>query len=104
MRTSLHTAVGALTGLAGLVTLAALGVAAPAAAATTTTTTPVAYVALGDSYSAGSGVWPPDPQAPPECARSSSNYPHVIATVTGASLTDVTCGAAQTKDFSASQY
>jgi lysophospholipase L1-like esterase len=100
MRTSLHGVAGALTGLAGLVAVAALGVAAPAAA----TTTPGAYVALGDSYSAGSGVWPPDPQAPPECARSSSNYPHVIATVTGASLTDVTCGAAQTKDFSASQY
>ena len=65
---------------------------------------PVHYVALGDSYSAASGVWPPDPQAPPLCLRSTSNYPHVIAAGTGAELTDVTCGAAQTKDFAGSQY
>ncbi len=38
------------------------------------------------------------------CARSTANYPHVIATKTGARLTDVTCGAAETKDFAESQY
>ena len=65
------------------------------------------YVALGDSYSAASGVLPPDPAAPPQCLRSIRNYPHVIAERLGptrVSLTDVTCGAAQTKDFFASQY
>jgi hypothetical protein len=31
------------------------------------------------------------------------NYPHDIAAATGAQLTDVTCGAAETKDYSASQ-
>jgi hypothetical protein len=61
------------------------------------------YVALGDSYSAASGVLPPDPSSP-LCARSTANYPHVIATRTGARLTDVTCGGAQTKDFTHSQY
>jgi hypothetical protein len=61
-------------------------------------------VALGDSYSAASGVVPPDPAAPPECLRSSLNYPHVIAGDTGAQLTDVTCGGAQTSDFFTSQY
>lgn len=61
------------------------------------------YVALGDSYSAGSGVLPVDPTNL-LCLRSTANYPHVIAARTGAHLKDVTCGAAQTKDFTASQY
>lgn len=65
---------------------------------------PLRYVALGDSYSAASGVLPPDPAAPAACMRSTSNYPHVIAGKTGAGLADVTCGAAQTKDFFTSQY
>ncbi|MFE6489345.1 SGNH/GDSL hydrolase family protein [Streptomyces sp. NPDC057757] len=63
----------------------------------------VDYVALGDSYSAGSGVLPID-TSNLLCLRSTANYPHVLATRTGARLKDVTCGAAQTKHFSASQY
>ena len=74
-----------------------LGTPASSAAA------PIRYVALGDSYSAASGVLPPDPAAPPGCMRSIQNYPHVIAGATGAQLTDVTCGAAETKDFYESQ-
>ncbi|MGW2620816.1 SGNH/GDSL hydrolase family protein [Streptomyces sp. NPDC001500] len=61
------------------------------------------YAALGDSYSAGSGVLPVD-LTNLLCLRSTANYPHVIASRTGARLKDVTCGAAQTKDFSESQY
>jgi GDSL-like lipase/acylhydrolase family protein len=61
------------------------------------------YVALGDSYSAASGVLPPDPTSP-FCARSTANYPHLVAAATQAHLTDVTCGAAETKDFEESQY
>jgi GDSL-like Lipase/Acylhydrolase family len=64
---------------------------------------PLRYVALGDSYSAASGVLPPDPSSP-LCARSTANYPHLIAARIGAQLTDVTCGAAETKDFFESQY
>ena len=79
---------------------AAATAGAPAAQAATP---PLRYVALGDSYSAASGVLPPDPSAPPQCLRSLLNYPHVIAGRTGAQLTDVTCGAAETKDFSTSQ-
>ena len=67
------------------------------------TSAPLRYVALGDSYSAASGVLPPDPTAPPSCLRSILNYPHVIAGKTGAQLTDVTCGAAETGDFFTSQ-
>jgi len=68
------------------------------------TASPLRYVALGDSYSAASGVLPPDLFAPPECLRSVRNYPHVIATDTGAQLKDVTCGAAETSHFFESQY
>src|SRR4051794_26339897 len=47
---------------------------------------PLHYVALGDSYSAASGVLPLDLFAPPECLRSVRNYPHLIAADTGAQL------------------
>jgi hypothetical protein len=80
--------------------VATVGLAAPATGATPT---PLRYVALGDSYSAASGVVPPDPTAPPQCLRSLRNYPHDIARRTGARLTDVTCGGAQTKDYFTSQ-
>src|SRR4051794_24552907 len=65
---------------------------------------PLRYVALGDSYSAASGVLPPDPTAPPECLRSVRNYPHLIAAASGAQLTDVTCGGADPSDFATAQY
>ena len=64
---------------------------------------PLRYVALGDSYSAASGVLPADPTSP-FCLRSTRNYPKVIAQKVGASLTDVTCGAAETKDFFTAQH
>ncbi|MGN6255689.1 MAG: SGNH/GDSL hydrolase family protein [Solirubrobacterales bacterium] len=75
-----------------------LAQAASAAAA------PLRYVALGDSYSAASGVLPPDPLAPPECLRSLRNYPHVIAAKIGAQLRDGTCGGAETSHFFEAQY
>jgi hypothetical protein len=77
------------------------GAATPAAEATTSL---LRYVALGDSYSAASGVLPPDPAAPPQCLRSIRNYPHVIAAQTSAHLTDVTCGAADTSHFFTAQH
>ncbi len=80
-------------------------VAAPSSQATSSQArSPLRYVALGDSYSAASGVLPADPDAPVECARSLRNYPHVIARRTGARLVDVTCGAAETKDFFEPQH
>jgi lysophospholipase L1-like esterase len=62
------------------------------------------YVALGDSYSAGSGILPPDPTARAVCLRTTRNYPNVVADALGADLTDVTCGAAETKHLSTAQY
>jgi len=91
----------------------ALAVVATAAAAVTAVaftapaqavSRPLNYVAMGDSYSAGSGVVPLDPNAPLECIRSSANYPHDLAAKLGAQLTDVTCGGATTADFATAQY
>ena len=87
-----------------LAVVAALSGAVAAPASAGDAAARVDYVALGDSYSAASGVLPPDPDAPPQCLRSTRNYPNVIAARSGAVLTDVTCGAAQTKDFFTSQY
>jgi lysophospholipase L1-like esterase len=85
----------ALAVLGAIVALAFLASAASAA--------PLRYVALGDSYSAASGVLPIDLSAP-QCLRSTRNYPQAIARATGAQLTDVTCGAADTGDYFEPQY
>ena len=99
MRATSHLALRRRLTLAVVSALAALVFAASPAAAS-----PLRYVALGDSYSAASGVLPLDLAAPPQCLRSTRNYPHVIAGATGAQLTDVTCGAAETSDFFEAQY
>jgi lysophospholipase L1-like esterase len=88
--------------LASAAAIAALGLVLTSTVASAAE--PPAYVALGDSYSAASGVLPPDPGAPPLCLRSARNYPHVIASRTRARLVDVTCGAAETKHFTTAQY
>ena len=88
-----------LAPLLAFLVLASVVLPSPASAAG-----PLRYVALGDSYSAASGVLPPDPAAPPNCLRSLVNYPHLIAVETGAALTDVTCGAAETRHFFEPQY
>lgn len=80
--------------------IATFAVVAPSSAASP----PLRYVALGDSYSAASGVVPLDLTAPPMCLRSTRNYPHVLAATIGAQLTDVSCGAADTSDFFEEQY
>ncbi|PWW65450.1 SGNH/GDSL hydrolase family protein [Actinokineospora spheciospongiae] len=90
-----------------LVTAAAAMIAAAGTFAVTTSANaadPINYVALGDSYSAASGVSPSAPGAPSQCLRSALNYPTLIAQATGANVVDVTCGAAQTSHFTTSQY
>lgn len=85
--------------------VAAAGFAVPPTAASATDQEePLRYVAMGDSYSAASGVLPLDPTAAPQCLRSTRNYPHVLAATTGAALRDVTCGAAETGDYVEPQY
>ncbi|MFE2355647.1 SGNH/GDSL hydrolase family protein [Streptomyces parvulus] len=95
-KTALRRVMAATAAAAGVL---ALGVTDATAHADTT----LDYVALGDSYSAGSGVLPVDPTNL-LCLRSTANYPHVIADATGARLKDVTCGAAQTSHFTEAQY
>jgi lysophospholipase L1-like esterase len=90
-----------ITVVAGLASAAAVVVPTGGLAADAST---IRYVALGDSYSAASGVLPLDLSAPLNCARSVRNYPHVIAAATGYAFKDVTCGAAQTKDYTSAQY
>lgn len=52
------------------------------------------YVALGDSYTAGPSINPVDGDSGP-CARSSKNYPSLVAEeVEAASFTDVSCSGA----------
>ena len=93
----------AATALTVVTVLTALTAVVAVTAPTEAAKGPLRYVALGDSYSAASGVLPLDPTSP-FCARSTANYPHLIAAKTGARLTDVTCGAAETKDFKQGQY
>ncbi|MDD7941974.1 SGNH/GDSL hydrolase family protein [Actinomycetospora lutea] len=59
---------------------------------------------MGDSYSAASGVLPPASGAPPQCLQSLRNWGHVLADGWGYDLTDVSCGAAETRHFTEPQY
>jgi lysophospholipase L1-like esterase len=65
---------------------------------------PAHYVALGDSYTSAPLVPPVAPGSPPQCGRSASNYPHVLAAALGLALTDVSCGGATVGHFANAQY
>ena len=56
--------------------------------------TGAAYVAMGDSYTAGPYLGRPD--GTDGCFRSTNNYPHLLAEEAGLDLTDVSCSAAST--------
>ena len=94
-------AVAAVVSLAGLAS--STSVASGPASAGRQAAPVLRYVALGDSYSAASGVVPIDPTAP-QCLRSTLNYPSVIGAEIGADVVDVTCGAAETGDYFTEQY
>jgi GDSL-like Lipase/Acylhydrolase family len=64
---------------------------------------PDSYVALGDSYTAGPGITPPDLSIP-GCIRSDANYPNLIAPDLGLpAFRDVSCSGAETEDMFATQ-
>jgi hypothetical protein len=64
---------------------------------------PDSYVALGDSYTAGPGIIPPD-RGIPGCIRSDANYPNLIAPDLGLpAFRDVSCSGAETEDMFATQ-
>jgi len=79
---------------------AVLSAALPAAASASG----ASYVAMGDSYTAGPGILPYSPTAPPECGQSTANYPHLVAAALNLSLTDVSCGGAKTENFTVAQF
>jgi hypothetical protein len=88
---SVRVRVVAAVAAAGLVV--AGSVATPAAAAA-----PVVYVAMGDSFAAGSLVLPAKEVL--TCARSAVNYASLVAQkIKPAKFRDVTCGAATTAHF-----
>ncbi|MDH6677279.1 lysophospholipase L1-like esterase [Rhodococcus sp. LBL1] len=94
-----RTVVAALTA-ALAATTPALALAAPASAQPGG----IEYVNLGDSFSAGSGVFPVVSELPPECWQSERNFAHIVAAELGYRLTDVSCGGAKTEDFYRPQY
>ena len=59
---------------------------------------------MGDSYTAGPGILPVSPTAPPQCGQSAANYPHLDAAALGLSLTDVSCGGAKTENLTNEQF
>lgn len=62
------------------------------------------YVALGDSYTSGPLIPLPKPTAPLGCARSTANYPTMLAAQLHlGSFRDVSCGGATTDDMTAPQ-
>lgn len=87
-----------------LITAAALAVTAALGAAPSATAAQLDYVAMGDSYSAGSGILPLASGSNPLCTQSAANAAHVISSAKGFTLKDVTCGGAQTKDFAGNQF
>lgn len=60
------------------------------------------YVAIGDSYSAGSLI--PVTDVANGCFRSDHNYPSLVAEALHARLSDHTCSGAVTASFDTSQY
>jgi lysophospholipase L1-like esterase len=63
---------------------------------------PIRYVAIGDSYSAGSLI--PTTDVANGCFRSDHDYPSLVARALGAKLQDHTCSGATTTSFTTSQY
>lgn len=61
------------------------------------------YAALGDSFAAGPFILPQDPR-PPGCARSTRNYPALLAaSLNVAEFTDVTCSMARIDHMTSAQ-
>lgn len=91
-----------LGGIAAVAAIIGFAVVPPVAAE------PVAagdrYVALGDSYSADSGVLPLAEGVNPACFQSAWNYPKQVAAELGLDLTDVTCGGANVGHLTEPQY
>jgi len=85
-----------IPGLVLSCTLAAAGLALAPPSATAAVGDELAYVAIGSSFAAGPGIPSPQPSSPAGCARSTNNYPSVLARELGAGLVDASCSGATT--------
>ncbi|SUA77557.1 Lipase 2 precursor [Nocardia otitidiscaviarum] len=89
------------------ITAALAGVAATVLSLATATAAPAdggaEYVALGDSGAATTGIVNFDTSAPLSCARSTTNYPHLVAARLGLRLDDRTCSSARIPHLTQSQ-
>ncbi|MCD0443257.1 SGNH/GDSL hydrolase family protein [Glycomyces sp. A-F 0318] len=85
---------------AAAVAASAALVLVPAAASAQTAPAPTDYVALGDSYSSGTGA---GEYFDRDCLRSNLAYPKLLAAATGAELTFAACSGATTADLLAQQ-
>jgi lysophospholipase L1-like esterase len=89
-----------IAALASVGLAAVLGISTSASASAATTV--ASYVALGDSYSAESLV---PVQVNLICTRSDRNYPSLVAAaIHPGTVTDVTCGGADTTDMTGKQF
>ena len=61
------------------------------------------YVAMGDSYTAGSGIGTPVGDAGAGCGQTTKSYPRLVAAELGAELTDASCAGAATASAFISQ-
>lgn len=94
-----------LTGLLGLLSACGSSSGAPHASASANRTRAITagarYVAIGDSYTAA--PYTAASTAEDGCVQSGTNYPHQVAAALGLSLTDVSCGGAETSSVTGSQ-
>jgi lysophospholipase L1-like esterase len=74
----------------------------PAAATKAANVLRGAYVAVGDSYTAGLGI-PEQAGATAGCGQSTSSYPYLVARALRLDLTDMSCSSATIADMTAAQ-
>ncbi|MGY4099854.1 SGNH/GDSL hydrolase family protein [Nocardia sp. R16R-3T] len=91
-----------VTAAVAAVAMTLAAVAAVTGQASADPATDIHYVALGDSFAAGAGVFPQTELA--TCSRSAVNYPALVAKELGAAtFKDVTCGGASLNDLTSPQ-
>ncbi|WP_082518440.1 MULTISPECIES: SGNH/GDSL hydrolase family protein [unclassified Rhodococcus (in: high G+C Gram-positive bacteria)] len=86
----------------GIVLTAAVAAVVLTGGSATAAPTPQVYVALGDSFAAGSGIAPQTPSG--ICGRSGVNYPSLLARDLQIPVVrDVTCGSAESANLAGPQ-
>lgn len=84
--------------------LASAALAATALLAAPAQASSLSYVSLGDSYTAGAGITPLASGISVLCLQAEANYPHLVASHFGFSLSDQSCSGATSGNMTSSQY